>query len=90
MLHPFSDAGELGAQLRAFDWGQTSLGPLESWPAHLRCSAAMVLENRFPMALVGPGPDCPALDEPVYVDCEMWETIVANLPISFPMRSNSR
>lgn len=40
----------------AHDWAASSLGPIASWPMELRTAAAMVLESRFPQALIW-GPD---------------------------------
>ena len=42
---------DLALRLGAFEWSKTQLGPYETWPASLRTTAAMVLENRFPMTL---------------------------------------
>jgi signal transduction histidine kinase len=44
--------GEMAARVVAFDWRQTPLGPIQDWPISLRATAAMVLENRFPMTLL--------------------------------------
>jgi signal transduction histidine kinase/FixJ family two-component response regulator len=43
--------GEMAGRIGAFDWGGTPLGPIQDWPISLRATAAMVLENRFPMTL---------------------------------------
>ena len=43
--------GEMGARIRAFDWGATSLGPMEGWPPVLRSTLDLVLDAEFPMAL---------------------------------------
>ena len=44
--------GETGALIRAKDWSATPLGPRESWPRSLRTAASLVVESRFPMALL--------------------------------------
>ncbi len=41
--------GELGALMRAMDWSQTSLGPVEEWPQALRTSVRILLTSRQPM-----------------------------------------
>ena len=41
--------GELGALMRATDWSQTSLGPVELWPQALRTSVRIMLTSRQPM-----------------------------------------
>jgi signal transduction histidine kinase len=41
--------GELGALMRATDWSQTSLGPIETWPQALRTSVRIMLTSRQPM-----------------------------------------
>jgi PAS domain S-box-containing protein len=47
---------QMARLVRAHDWAATPLGAIETWPMELRSSAAFVLENRFPAALVwGPG-----------------------------------
>src|SRR5690242_12677382 len=43
--------GEMARRIREFDWSKTPFGPLEGWPVSLRSITAMMLENRFPMAL---------------------------------------
>ena len=44
------DGGEMGARIRAFDWSQTSLGPMEAWPQSLRTAVDIVLHS--PVAMV--------------------------------------
>ena len=47
-----SVGGQMAARISGFvSWSRTPLGPLEEWPISLRSAAAMVLENRFPMAM---------------------------------------
>jgi signal transduction histidine kinase len=47
----FGAHGEMGAQLRAFDWSRSELGRPESWPTSLRTIVGMVLGSRFPMLI---------------------------------------
>jgi PAS domain S-box-containing protein len=42
---------ETGAAIRAFDWRNTGLGPLEQWPAHLRVTTSLMLRSAMPMTL---------------------------------------
>jgi signal transduction histidine kinase len=39
----------MGALIRAFDWSQTPLGPVASWPRELRFTLGLVLDNAFGM-----------------------------------------
>jgi PAS domain S-box-containing protein len=41
----------MGALIRAHDWSQSPLGPIEGWPAALRMQVSFLLANRFPMLL---------------------------------------
>jgi PAS domain S-box-containing protein len=41
--------GELGALMRATDWGSTPLGPVETWPRALRTAVRIMLTSRQPM-----------------------------------------
>ncbi|ATB30467.1 hybrid sensor histidine kinase/response regulator [Melittangium boletus] len=43
--------GEMGALIRAMDWSQTPLGPVEGWSAALCTSLSTVLASPTPMAL---------------------------------------
>jgi anti-anti-sigma factor len=45
----FDGGGELGREMAARDWSQTSLGPPETWPAALRNAVRIVLTSRFSM-----------------------------------------
>ena len=44
--------GELGKRIRAFDWSQTSLGPMVDWPQSLRTAADIVLHSPVAMVLL--------------------------------------
>ncbi|WP_244470507.1 PAS domain-containing sensor histidine kinase [Microvirga vignae] len=48
--------GEMGERIRAFDWSQTSLGPLKAWPQSLKATVDLVLASPMPMNLLW-GPD---------------------------------
>jgi signal transduction histidine kinase/DNA-binding response OmpR family regulator len=43
--------GEMGALIRAFDWSQTPIGPMENWSPTLRVMVRFMLANRFPLLL---------------------------------------
>ena len=43
--------GEMGALIRAHDWGATPLGPPETWPGPLRTSVRTMLTTRHPVVL---------------------------------------
>src|SRR5690242_4062481 len=43
--------GEMGALMRAQDWSQTSLGPIEDWPQSLRTAISICLDSRFPILI---------------------------------------
>ncbi|MCW2245959.1 signal transduction histidine kinase [Azospirillum fermentarium] len=48
--------GVMGQRLRTHDWNATPLGHPSGWPASLRTAVGMVLNSRFPSAVVwGPG-----------------------------------
>src|SRR5271168_469891 len=44
--------GEMGKLIRAMDWTNTPLGPIESWPQSLRTTISLCLASNFPIALV--------------------------------------
>ena len=42
--------------VRQYDWAATPLGPAAGWPAELNTTVSLVLESRFPQAIIwGPG-----------------------------------
>jgi PAS domain S-box-containing protein len=53
LLIPFEDfvsaGGELSRLILAYDWGATSAGPIESWPATMRGTVAMMLRSPVPI-----------------------------------------
>jgi signal transduction histidine kinase/DNA-binding response OmpR family regulator len=55
--HDFlAGGGEMGGLMRAMDWSQTQIGPIEDWSSSLKMIVSMLLANRFPMLLWW-GPD---------------------------------
>ncbi|MBQ0822141.1 PAS domain S-box protein [Microvirga sp. HBU67558] len=50
------DGGETGALIRSYDWSETSLGPIPSWPQSLKTTVALMLRSPVPMVLLW-GPD---------------------------------
>ena len=47
--------GEMADRFRAFDWGSTALGPVDSWPESWRNAVNIILDSSFPTALaLGP------------------------------------
>ena len=38
--------GEMGARMRALDWSQSSLGPVDAWPQSLRSTVSMLLPSK--------------------------------------------
>ena len=46
----------MAERIRALDWSQTSLGPMERWPEPLKTAVAICLNSRFPMVIWW-GPD---------------------------------
>jgi GAF domain-containing protein len=43
--------GEMGKLIRAMDWGQTPLGPIERWPQSLRTTVSLCLASNFPICI---------------------------------------
>lgn len=41
--------GASGEEIRSFDWGATSLGPIEGWPISLKTTVSLVLSSKQPM-----------------------------------------
>lgn len=44
--------GELGERIRSFDWVQTPLGPIETWPSSLRRTVDLVLNSSIATILL--------------------------------------
>ncbi|HVY46437.1 MAG TPA: PAS domain-containing protein, partial [Minicystis sp.] len=65
-MHDFlSGGGEMGALMRAKDWSETALGPVDAWPQSLRTTVSTCLNSRFPI-LVWWGPDLVKLYNDAY------------------------
>src|SRR5215207_5406755 len=48
--------GQMGRLIRARDWSQTPLGPIERWPQSLRTAVSICLASNFPINIIwGPG-----------------------------------
>jgi PAS domain S-box-containing protein len=45
----FEGGGEMGALMRAFDWSQTAVGPVDAWPQSLRTAVRIILTSRYAM-----------------------------------------
>ena len=52
----FVAGGEAGRLMAAYEWADSPLGPVDSWPAGLRHAVRTVLVSKFPMVLTW-GPD---------------------------------
>jgi hypothetical protein len=51
-LHFLRGGGALGALIAAFDWTQTSLGPLTHWPAHMKAATSLMLRSKVPIVML--------------------------------------
>ena len=58
--------GEMGARMRAVDWGRTAWGPIERWSQSLRASVSICLSSRFPM-IIWWGPELRVLYNDAYI-----------------------
>lgn len=58
--------GEMGTLIRAFDWTKTSLGPIASWPSHLKSAIGLMLPAKAQIVLFW-GPEFIALYNDAYV-----------------------
>ncbi|RYE82626.1 MAG: two-component system sensor histidine kinase/response regulator, partial [Myxococcales bacterium] len=41
----------MGKLIRAMDWSQTPLGPIDTWPQSLRTTVSLCLASNFPISL---------------------------------------
>lgn len=58
-LQFLSGGGEMGALMRAYDWGSSSIGAANKWPQSLRTTLGILLNSKFPMFLYwGPNLIC--------------------------------
>src|SRR6185437_11641141 len=60
-----SGGGETGALFRGLDWSKTSLGPLSTWPAHLKATISLMLPAKAQIVLFW-GPEFVALYNDAY------------------------
>lgn len=60
------NGGEMGARMRAFDWANSALGPVDAWPQSLRTSVSICLNSRFPILLWW-GPELVKLYNDAYI-----------------------
>jgi signal transduction histidine kinase len=47
----FAGAGEMAGLIRATDWSESALGPIEAWPQSLRTAVSICLGSRHPIVL---------------------------------------
>jgi signal transduction histidine kinase/CheY-like chemotaxis protein len=65
---PFlSNGGKTGAFMRAHDWSQSPLGPVDSWPQSMRAIVGMLLNSKFPMFMAW-GPELGFLYNDAYAE----------------------
>jgi PAS domain S-box-containing protein len=51
--HPFlTGGGELAELIAVFDWSATPLGPLGTWPQHIKSVVSLILRSPVPMVLL--------------------------------------
>lgn len=50
-IHYLAGGGELGGLIRDYDWGSSSLGPIDQWPVTLLTTLNIILNSKFPMFL---------------------------------------
>ena len=48
----FLCGGAMAEAVRTFDWRDTSLGPIETWPSALNTAVGIMLASKFPSAIV--------------------------------------
>jgi hypothetical protein len=41
----------MGARIRASDWSQTPIGPIDSWPQSLKTAVSICLGSRYPIVI---------------------------------------
>jgi PAS domain S-box-containing protein len=47
-----SGGGELAQLIARYDWSQTTLGPIDQWPAHVQASTALMLRSQVPIVML--------------------------------------
>src|SRR5579871_5036916 len=58
-------SGAMAEMIRAFDWSETSLGPISEWPVHLKAAVRLMLPARAQIVLFW-GPEFVALYNDAY------------------------
>src|SRR5262245_61195310 len=58
--------GEMGARIREFDWANTSLGPVETWPQGLRSAVSIMLPSKAQIIMFW-GPELVTLYNDAYI-----------------------
>src|ERR1700744_4839994 len=46
------ESGEMADLVRAKDWSETPLGPVEQWPQSLRTTVSLCLASNFPINII--------------------------------------
>jgi len=46
-----SSCGEMGRLIMKFDWSETPVGPMETWPQSLKTTLNILLKSKYPMLL---------------------------------------
>ncbi|MET2825911.1 PAS domain-containing sensor histidine kinase [Mesorhizobium shangrilense] len=44
--------GDLGCLVATFDWAQTSIGPISTWPQSLKTSVSLILRSQVPIVML--------------------------------------
>lgn len=47
-----SGGGELGCLIAAFDWSDTSIGPISGWPQSLKTATSLILRSKVPIVML--------------------------------------
>ena len=66
-----SGGGEMGKRIREFDWSNTPLGDVSTWPQSLRSVASICSNSNFPIAIYW-GPDL------ILIYNDSWSPIPGN------------
>ena len=79
--------GEMGARMRALDWSDTPLGPVEGWPQSLKSAVSIMLNSRFPIAIYW-GPDLALLYNDAWapIPGETWRAAASTSTKSSPAK----
>jgi len=58
--------GTTGEMIRSMDWGNSPLGPIESWPLNLQSTINLCLASNLPMIIIW-GPHCTQIYNDAYI-----------------------